>query len=190
MMRTAENAKVFVRFYVQSACVPGDTLPVYIQHNQNFKLPQDPDTPIIMVGPGTGIAPFRSFMQEREEMGANGKSWLFFGDQHFVTDFLYQTEWQKWLKDGVLTKMDVAFSRDTEEKVYVQHQMKKQSKELFEWLEQGAYVYICGDEKHMAHDVHNTLLSIIQEEGAMSKEKAESYLANLQQQKRYQRDVY
>lgn len=169
---------------------PGDTLPVYIQHNQNFKLPQDPDVPIIMVGPGTGIAPFRSFMQEREEMGANGKSWLFFGDQHFVTDFLYQTEWQKWLKDGVLTKMDVAFSRDTEEKVYVQHQMKKQSKELFEWLEQGAYVYICGDEKHMAHDVHNTLLSIIQEEGAMSKEKAESYLANLQQQKRYQRDVY
>lgn len=169
---------------------PGDTLPVYIQHNQNFKLPQDPDTPIIMVGPGTGIAPFRSFMQEREEMGANGKSWLFFGDQHFVTDFLYQTEWQKWLKDGVLTKMDVAFSRDTEEKVYVQHQMKKQSTELFEWLEQGAYVYICGDEKHMAHDVHNTLLSIIQEEGAMSKEKAESYLANLQQQKRYQRDVY
>ncbi|MGD7061120.1 assimilatory sulfite reductase (NADPH) flavoprotein subunit [Bacillus altitudinis] len=169
---------------------PGDTLPVYIQHNQNFKLPQDPDAPIIMVGPGTGIAPFRSFMQEREEMGANGKSWLFFGDQHFVTDFLYQTEWQKWLKDGVLTKMDVAFSRDTEEKVYVQHQMKKQSKELFEWLEQGAYVYICGDEKHMAHDVHNTLLSIIQEEGAMSKEKGESYLANLQQQKRYQRDVY
>ncbi len=169
---------------------PGDTLPVYIQHNQNFKLPQDPDAPIIMVGPGTGIAPFRSFMQEREELGANGKSWLFFGDQHFVTDFLYQTEWQKWLKDGVLTKMDVAFSRDTEEKVYVQHQMKKQSKELFEWLEQGAYVYICGDEKHMAHDVHNTLLSIIQEEGAMSKEKAESYLANLQQQKRYQRDVY
>ncbi|WP_144485391.1 assimilatory sulfite reductase (NADPH) flavoprotein subunit [Bacillus safensis] len=169
---------------------PGDTLPVYIQHNQNFKLPENHEAPIIMVGPGTGIAPFRSFIQEREEVGADGKSWLFFGDQHFVTDFLYQTEWQKWLKDGVLTKMDVAFSRDSEEKVYVQHQMKKQSKELFEWLEQGAYVYVCGDEKHMAHDVHNTLLSIIQEEGAMSKEKAESYLANLQQQKRYQRDVY
>ncbi|MEI4790640.1 assimilatory sulfite reductase (NADPH) flavoprotein subunit [Bacillus sp. FJAT-53060] len=169
---------------------PGDTLPIYIQHNQNFKLPHNADVPIIMVGPGTGIAPFRSFMQEREEIGANGKSWLFFGDQHFVTDFLYQTEWQKWLKDGVLTRMDVAFSRDTEEKVYVQHQMKKQSKELFEWLEQGAYVYVCGDEKHMAHDVHHTLLSIIQEEGAMSKDKAESYLANLQQQKRYQRDVY
>ncbi|MCZ2740238.1 assimilatory sulfite reductase (NADPH) flavoprotein subunit [Bacillus safensis] len=168
----------------------GDKLPVYIQHNQNFKLPENHDAPIIMVGPGTGIAPFRSFMQEREEVGADGKSWLFFGDQHFVTDFLYQTEWQKWLKDGVLTKMDVAFSRDSEEKVYVQHQMKKQSKELFEWLEQGAYVYVCGDEKHMAHDVHDTLLSIIQEEGAMSKEKAESYLANLQQQKRYQRDVY
>ena len=102
---------------------PGDTLPVYIQHNQNFKLPNNPDTPIIMVGPGTGIAPFRSFIQEREELGVEGKSWLFFGDQHFVTDFLYQTEWQKWLKDGVLTKLDVAFSRDTEEKVYVQHRM-------------------------------------------------------------------
>lgn len=99
---------------------PGDTLPVYVQHNQNFKLPKDPETPIIMVGPGTGVAPFRSFMQEREETGAEGKAWMFFGDQHFVTDFLYQTEWQNWLKDGVLTKMDVAFSRDTEEKVYVQ----------------------------------------------------------------------
>ncbi|MGE6632268.1 assimilatory sulfite reductase (NADPH) flavoprotein subunit [Bacillus sp. NPDC077027] len=169
---------------------PGDQIPVYIQHNQNFKLPSNPDVPIIMVGPGTGIAPFRSFIQEREETGVSGKSWLFFGDQHFVTDFLYQTEWQKWLKDGILTKMDVAFSRDTEEKVYVQHRMKENSNELFQWLEQGAYVYVCGDEKHMAHDVHETLLSIIQDEGSMSKEQAESYVANLQQQKRYQRDVY
>ncbi|WP_226529428.1 assimilatory sulfite reductase (NADPH) flavoprotein subunit [Metabacillus niabensis] len=169
---------------------PGDTLPVYIQHNQNFKLPENPDTPIIMVGPGTGVAPFRSFMQEREEIGAEGKSWMFFGDQHFVTDFLYQTEWQKWLKDGVLTKMDVAFSRDTEEKVYVQHRMKEHSKELFEWLEQGAVVYICGDEKHMAHDVHQTLIDIIEEEGGLSREKAENYLADMQQTKRYQRDVY
>ncbi|MGQ4668525.1 assimilatory sulfite reductase (NADPH) flavoprotein subunit [Metabacillus halosaccharovorans] len=169
---------------------PGDTLPVYIQHNQNFKLPENPDTPIIMVGPGTGVAPFRSFMQEREEIGAEGKSWMFFGDQHFVTDFLYQTEWQKWLKDGVLTKMDVAFSRDTEEKVYVQHRMKEHSKELFEWLEQGAVVYICGDEKHMAHDVHQSLIDIIEKEGGLSREKAESYLADMQQTKRYQRDVY
>lgn len=169
---------------------PGDTLPVYIQHNPNFKLPKNPDTPIIMVGPGTGVAPFRSFMQEREETGAKGKSWLFFGDQHFVTDFLYQTEWQKWLKDGVLTKMDVAFSRDTDEKVYVQHRMLEHSKELFEWLQEGATVYICGDEKNMAHDVHNTLIEIIEKEGGMSREKAEDYLADMQQQKRYQRDVY
>ncbi|PLR91264.1 assimilatory sulfite reductase (NADPH) flavoprotein subunit [Bacillus halotolerans] len=169
---------------------PGDTLPVYVQHNQNFKLPKDPETPIIMVGPGTGVAPFRSFMQEREETGAEGKAWMFFGDQHFVTDFLYQTEWQNWLKDGVLTKMDVAFSRDTEEKVYVQHRMLEQSAELFEWLQEGAAVYICGDEKHMAHDVHNTLLDIIEKEGNMTREKAEIYLADMQQQKRYQRDVY
>lgn len=169
---------------------PGDTLPVYIQPNQNFKLPKNPDTPIIMVGPGTGIAPFRSFMQEREEIGAEGKSWLFFGDQHYVTDFLYQTEWQKWLKEGVLTKMDVAFSRDTDEKVYVQYRMLEHSKELFEWIQEGAVVYICGDKKNMAYDVHNTLLAIIEKEGSMSREKAEDYLADMQQQKRYQRDVY
>ncbi len=169
---------------------PGDTLPIYIQQNPNFKLPANPDTPIIMVGPGTGIAPFRSFMQEREEMEAQGKSWLFFGDQHFVTDFLYQTEWQKLVKDGVLTKMDVAFSRDTAEKVYVQNRMLEHSKELFGWLEEGAFLYICGDEKQMAHDVHKTLIEIIEKEGGMPKEKAEQYVANMQQQKRYQRDVY
>ena len=169
---------------------PGDTLPVYIQHNQNFKLPNNPDTPIIMVGPGTGIAPFRSFIQEREELGVEGKSWLFFGDQHFVTDFLYQTEWQKYLKDGVLTKLDVAFSRDTEEKVYVQHRLLEHSQELFEWFQEGAVVYVCGDEKNMAKDVHNTLIEIIEKEGKISREKAEEYLANMKQQKRYQRDVY
>jgi sulfite reductase (NADPH) flavoprotein alpha-component len=169
---------------------PGDTLPVYIQHNENFKLPANPDTPIIMVGPGTGVAPFRSFLQEREEIGAEGKSWLFFGDQHFVTDFLYQTEMQKWIKEGVLTKMDVAFSRDTAEKVYVQNRMLEHSKELYQWLQEGAAVYICGDEKNMAHDVHNTLLEIIEIEGGLSREQAVEYLAEMQQQKRYQRDVY
>ncbi|WP_078428371.1 assimilatory sulfite reductase (NADPH) flavoprotein subunit [Alkalihalobacterium alkalinitrilicum] len=169
---------------------PGDTIPVFVQNNQNFKLPENPETPIIMVGPGTGVAPFRAFMQEREELGAEGKSWMFFGDQHFVTDFLYQTEWQKWLKDGVLTKMDVAFSRDTAEKVYVQHRMLENSTELFNWLQEGAVVYICGDEKYMAHDVHNTLLEIVEKEGGMNREQSEAYLADLQQQKRYQRDVY
>ncbi|MCM3164755.1 assimilatory sulfite reductase (NADPH) flavoprotein subunit [Metabacillus litoralis] len=169
---------------------PGDTLPVYIQKNQNFRLPQNPDTPIIMVGPGTGVAPFRAFMQEREEIGAEGKSWMFFGDQHFVTDFLYQTEWQKWIKDGVLTRMDVAFSRDQEEKVYVQNRMQEHSKELFQWLEEGAVVYVCGDKNHMAKDVNNTLIEIIEKEGGLSREKAEAYLADMKQNKRYQRDVY
>lgn len=169
---------------------PGDTLPVFIQPNKNFKLPENPEAPIIMVGPGTGVAPFRSFMQEREETGASGKSWMFFGDQHFVTDFLYQTEWQKWLSDGVLTKMDVAFSRDTEEKVYVQHRMLKHSKELFEWLEEGAAFYVCGDKNNMAKDVQNALLEIIEKEGGKSREEAEAYLAEMKKQKRYQRDVY
>lgn len=169
---------------------PGDTIPVYLQSNKNFKLPQDQETPIIMVGPGTGVAPFRSFMQEREETGAKGKSWMFFGDQHFVTDFLYQTEWQKWLKDGVLTKMDVAFSRDTEEKVYVQNRMLEHSKELFQWLEEGASFYVCGDKTNMARDVHNTLVEIVETEGKMSREEAEAYLAEMKKQKRYQRDVY
>ncbi|MEF2094312.1 assimilatory sulfite reductase (NADPH) flavoprotein subunit [Bacillus sp. CFBP9009] len=169
---------------------PGDTLPVYIQNNQNFKQPENPDTPIIMVGPGTGIAPFRSFIQDREEAEAKGKTWLFYGDQHFVTDFLYQTEWQKWLKTGVLTKMDVAFSRDTDEKVYVQNRMREHSGELYEWLQEGAAIYICGDEKNMAHDVHNTLIEIIEKEGNMSHADAKAYLEEMQQNKRYQRDVY
>ena len=169
---------------------PGDTLPVYVHHNPNFKLPSDSGTPIIMIGPGTGVAPFRAFLQEREEIGADGKAWLFFGDRNFLTDFLYQVEWQRWLKDGVLTRMDVAFSRDRKEKVYVQHRMLEKSRELFRWLEDGASVYVCGDEKHMAHDVHKALLTIIAREGGLNEEAAEAYLSDMQKQKRYQRDVY
>lgn len=168
----------------------GDRLPVYIQHNPNFKLPENPDAPIIMIGPGTGVAPFRSFLGEREETGAEGKTWLFYGDQHFLTDFLYQTEWQRWLKDGVLTKMDVAFSRDTEHKVYVQHRMLENSKELYQWLQEGAVIYVCGDEKKMAHDVHGALATILEQEGGLTSEQALEYLTRLQQEKRYQRDVY
>ncbi|NUU76650.1 assimilatory sulfite reductase (NADPH) flavoprotein subunit [Paenibacillus xylanilyticus] len=168
----------------------GDSLPIYIQHNPNFKLPENPDAPIIMIGPGTGVAPFRSFLGEREETGAEGKTWLFYGDQHFLTDFLYQTEWQRWLKDGVLTKMDVAFSRDTEQKVYVQHRMLENSKELYQWLQEGAVIYVCGDEKKMAHDVHNALATILEQEGGLTSEQASEYLTRLQQEKRYQRDVY
>lgn len=169
---------------------PGDTLPVYIHDNPNFKLPSNPEAPIIMIGPGTGVAPFRAFLQEREEIGADGKTWLFYGDQHFLSDFLYQVEWQKWLKKGVLTRMDVAFSRDTDKKVYVQHRMLEKSAELFQWLKAGAYVYVCGDEKYMAHDVHASLLAILEQEGGMSPEQATAYLVDLQQQKRYLRDVY
>lgn len=169
---------------------PGDTLPIYVQRNANFKLPDHPDTPIIMVGPGTGISPFRSFLEQREEIGARGKSWLFFGDQHYTTDFLYQVEWQRWLKDGVLTRMDVAFSRDTDEKVYVQHKMLENSRDLFQWLEEGAVVYVCGDKKHMAKDVHQTLVDIIETEGKMTFDEAKDYLAQMQQRKRYQRDIY
>ncbi|TXK68826.1 assimilatory sulfite reductase (NADPH) flavoprotein subunit [Paenibacillus sp. N3.4] len=168
----------------------GDTLPVYIQNNPNFKLPENAETPIIMIGPGTGVAPFRAFLGEREESGAEGKTWLFYGDQHFSTDFLYQVEWQKWLKDGVLSRMDVAFSRDTDKKVYVQHRMLEKSAELYKWLQEGACVYVCGDEKKMAHDVHATLATIIEQEGGFSTEEAAEYLARMQQQKRYQRDVY
>lgn len=169
---------------------PGDTLPIYIQHNPNFKLPTNPDAPIIMIGPGTGVAPFRSFLEERGELGVEGKSWLFYGDRHFVTDFLYQTDWQRMLKDGLLTKLDVAFSRDTEEKVYVQHRILEKSREVYEWLQAGAHIYICGDEKHMAHDVHSALITVIQHEGGLSPEEAAAYLDNMQQAQRYQRDVY
>lgn len=169
---------------------PGATLPVYIQSNPNFKLPANPDTPVIMIGPGTGVAPFRSFLEEREEQGAQGKSWLFYGDRHFVTDFLYQTDWQRMLKDGVLSRLDVAFSRDTDEKVYVQHRILEKSRELYTWLQEGAHVYVCGDEKHMAHDVHAALITVIQQEGGLSPEGAAAYLETLQQEQRYQRDVY
>ncbi|PID20818.1 sulfite reductase [NADPH] flavoprotein alpha-component [Sporosarcina sp. P3] len=169
---------------------PGDTLPIYIHKNDNFRLPANSETPIIMIGPGTGIAPFRSFIEERSETGAEGKSWLFFGDQHYMTDFYYQTEWQNYVKDGVLTRLDVAFSRDTDEKVYVQHRMKQASQELYQWIQEGAVIYVCGDEQNMAKDVHATLLEILQQEGGKSLEEAEQFITQLVQEKRYQRDVY
>ncbi|MCE4953899.1 assimilatory sulfite reductase (NADPH) flavoprotein subunit [Staphylococcus haemolyticus] len=169
---------------------PGDTVPIYLKRNPNFKFPKEADTPVIMIGPGTGVAPFRAYMQEREEHGFKGNTWLFFGDQHFTTDFLYQTEWQEWLKDGVLGKMDVAFSRDTDEKVYVQHRIAEHSKEFNEWLQNGASIYICGDEKHMAKDVHQAIRNVLVKEQNLSEEDAEAYLKQMKKDKRYQRDVY
>lgn len=166
----------------------GTTIPVYIERNYNFKLPADPSTPIIMIGPGTGIAPFRAFVEEREAVGASGKNWLFFGDQHFETDFLYQAEWLRYLKNGVLTRMNVAFSRDQARKVYVQHLMAEHGKELLAWLQEGAHLYVCGDQKRMAHDVHEALLTIAASTCGL--DDARDYVASLQKEKRYQRDVY
>ena len=169
---------------------PDDFVPVYIQHNDNFRLPEDREAPIIMVGAGTGVAPFRAFVQHREAEGPQGKAWLFFGERNFRTDFLYQTEWQGWLKDGVLDRMDVAFSRDQAEKRYIQHVMLERGAELFAWLEEGAHLYLCGDAEKLAPDVHEALLSIVESNGALTREGAEEYLRELQRGGRYQRDVY
>ncbi|MBI5974124.1 assimilatory sulfite reductase (NADPH) flavoprotein subunit [Staphylococcus canis] len=169
---------------------PGETIPIYIKHNPNFKFPKNNDTPVIMIGPGTGVAPYRAYLQEREALELKGNTWLFFGEQHFTTDFLYQTEWQNWYEDGYLEKFNIAFSRDTDEKVYVQHEMLKESQTLNEWIEQGAIIYVCGDEKHMAKDVHQTLITILQREQQLSEDEAEDYLRALKRDKRYQRDVY
>ncbi len=168
----------------------GQKVRVFVEHNDNFRLPQSDDTPVIMIGPGTGVAPFRAFMQEREARDANGDNWMFFGDQTFTQDFLYQVEWQNYLKSGLLTRMDVAFSRDQAEKVYVQDRLKEQASDVFAWLERGAHLYICGDANRMAKDVHQTLVEIIQEHGKLSAEQAEDYLKSLRSNKRYQKDVY
>ncbi|NQZ80463.1 MAG: assimilatory sulfite reductase (NADPH) flavoprotein subunit [Colwellia sp.] len=168
----------------------GGTVKVFIEHNDNFRLPENTDTPVIMVGPGTGVAPFRAFMQEREASDATGDNWMFFGEQTFTQDFLYQVEWQGYLKSGLLTKMDVAFSRDQVEKIYVQDRIKENAAEVFAWLERGAHLYICGDANRMAKDVHNTLVDVIAEQGSLSAEQAEEYLKSLRSNKRYQKDVY
>lgn len=166
-----------------------EQVPIYIDKNPSFKLPPN-GSPIIMVGAGTGVAPYRAFMQHRESLGINGDSWLFFGDRRFNSDFLYQVEWQKLLKSEQLTKMDVAFSRDQEEKIYVQHRLKENQKEVFEWLENGAHFYLCGDMKYMAKDVNKTLLEIIKEQGGKDQEEAEKYVKTLKREKRFQTDVY
>jgi sulfite reductase (NADPH) flavoprotein alpha-component len=168
----------------------GAQVKVFVEHNDNFRLPSNPDTPVIMVGPGTGIAPFRAFMQQRDASDASGKNWLFFGDQTFTQDFLYQTEWQGYLKSGLLTKLDVAFSRDQAEKIYVQDRLRENAEEVFQWLEEGAHLYICGDANRMAKDVHQALIDIIAEQGKQSPEQAEEYLKQLRSAKRYQKDVY
>jgi sulfite reductase (NADPH) flavoprotein alpha-component len=165
-------------------------LPVYVQANPHFRLPDDPDVPILMIGAGTGVAPYRAFLQAREAQGARGRSWLVFGERNFRTDFLYQTEWQSYLKDGLLSRMDVAFSRDEGRKVYVQDRLREQATEVYAWLGDGAHVYVCGDAERLAPDVHQTLAAILQEQGGMSPDAAEDHLRGLQRDRRYQRDVY
>ena len=165
-------------------------LNVFIDQNERFKLPSDPEKNIIMIGPGTGVAPFRAFMQERETQNKRGKNWLFFGNRNFTTDFLYQTEWQQWHNNGLLDRIDLAFSRDQKEKVYVQHKMWQHSGSLYSWIKEGAYLYVCGDRQHMAPDVQQALTGIVEKEGGLSPEKAAEYVKTLKKQKRYVEDVY
>ena len=163
---------------------------VFIEHNDNFRLPANPETPVIMIGPGTGIAPFRAFMQQRAADGAEGKNWLFFGNPHFTEDFLYQVEWQSYVKEGVLSRIDLAWSRDQQQKVYVQDKLREQGAELWRWINDGAHIYVCGDANRMAKDVEQTLLEVIAEYGAMDAEAADEFLSELRVERRYQRDVY
>ena len=168
----------------------GTTLPVYLKPNPHFRLPQDSATPIIMIGPGTGVAPFRAFLQQREATGASGRNWLFFGARRFTHDFLYQLEWQDWLNAGVLQRIDLAFSRDQRGKIYVQHRMWEARRELYAWLQEGARVYVCGDAKAMAKDVHAMLLRVIADQSDSDADAAAAYLRRMQQEGRYLRDVY
>ncbi|CAI9387475.1 MULTISPECIES: NADPH-dependent assimilatory sulfite reductase flavoprotein subunit [Citrobacter] len=163
---------------------------VFIEHNDNFRLPTNPETPVIMIGPGTGIAPFRAFMQQRAADEASGKNWLFFGNPHFTEDFLYQVEWQRYVKEGVLSRIDLAWSRDQKEKVYVQDKLREQGAELWRWINDGAHIYVCGDANRMAKDVELALLEVIAEFGAMDAESADEFLSELRVERRYQRDVY
>jgi sulfite reductase (NADPH) flavoprotein alpha-component len=177
----ADHADLFVR-----------NIPVYVQESRSFRLPPDPAADIIMCGPGAGVAPFRAFLEQRVLEGATGRNWLFFGEQHRLTDFLYEEEWLEYMKRGKLHRLDLAFSRDQSAKIYVQHRMLEQARTLWDWLQGGAYFYVCGDAKHMARDVHQTLIEIARTEGGLTQEAAADYVnvTLMRTQKRYLRDVY
>ena len=176
--------------YLAERVAPGQRVKVFVQPSHRFALPSDPTTPIIMVGPGTGIAPFRAFLQERKATGATGENWLFFGDQRRDCDFLYREEILGHVRDGTLARLDTAFSREQDEKVYVQHRMFENAKELWAWIDLGACFYVCGDAKRMAADVDAALKQIVAEQGRMSEEQAAAYVAEMTKTRRYQRDVY
>lgn len=167
-----------------------DQVKIFIEHNDNFRLPDDTHAPIIMIAAGTGIAPFRAFLQQRASQGATGKNWLFFGNPHFISDFLYQLEWQSYVKEGLLTRIDLAWSRDQAEKIYVQDKLIAQASDIWQWLQEGAFIYVCGDAKRMAKAVDLALQQILMTQAQYSQEQAISYLDELRSQKRYQRDVY
>jgi len=186
----SQDRKGVASTYLADLIEKGTHVPVYTHQNKNFRLPASSETPVIMVGPGTGVAPFRAFVEHRGALGTPGKNWLFFGDQRYTYDFLYQTEWQEHLKEGHLSKLDVAFSRDQPEKVYVQHRMLERGKELYAWLQEGAHFYVCGDASRMANDVHEALISVVAKEGNLHRDVAEAYVEDLKKAKRYQRDVY
>lgn len=176
--------------YLGDRLAEDDEIRVFIEHNDNFRLPANPETPVIMIGPGTGIAPFRAFMQQRDNDGASGKNWLFFGNPHFTEDFLYQVEWQRYVKDGLLTNIDLAWSRDQKHKIYVQDKIRAKGAEVWSWIQEGAHIYVCGDANRMAKDVEQALLEVVAEYGGMDIETADEFLSELRIERRYQRDVY
>lgn len=176
--------------YMADRIQDGECVPTFIQASKTFRLPENAETPIIMIGPGTGIAPFLAFLQDREAIQAEGKNWLFFGDQHQATDFLYGKELNDWKDSGLLNRLDLAFSRDQAEKIYVQDRMYEAGAEFWEWLEAGACVYVCGDAKRMAVDVDNTLKKIIVEFGKIPEDGVEDYVKQMKADGRYLRDVY
>lgn len=186
----ARHRKGVCSTYLADRAEAPAALPIFVQENKNFRPPKDGSTPMIMIGPGTGIAPFRAFLQERRAVGATGKNWLFFGDQRAATDFLYRDELEKMRQEGFLSRLDLAFSRDQAEKVYVQHRMRENARELFAWLEEGAHVYVCGDASRMAKDVEEALHDIVQAASGAGREKAAEYIATVKAENRYQRDVY
>jgi sulfite reductase (NADPH) flavoprotein alpha-component len=176
--------------YLADRVTVGSEVPMFVHVAKGFRLPEDPSTPTVMVGPGTGLAPFRAYLEERSALGASGKNWLFFGEQRYKCDFFYQEQLEEMQKRGVLTRFDTAFSRDQPHKIYVQHRMLEHSKDIYQWLEAGAHFFVCGDAARMAKDVDIALHQIVEQEGGKTPEQAAEYVENLRKEKRYKRDVY
>jgi sulfite reductase (NADPH) flavoprotein alpha-component len=176
--------------FLSERIVEGAAVPSFIHTAKHFRLPDDPAAPIIMIGVGTGLAPYRGYLQEREAVGASGRNWLFFGEQRRTANFYHETELTAYAAAGLLTRFDTAFSRDQASKIYVQHRIREQGREVWSWLSEGAYLYVCGDAERMAPDVDAAIHAVVEEHGAMSKEAATEYVTNLRTQKRYRRDVY